>query len=46
MPELALAKFAGAALMSAEQLHELSFVLFFCGMAVRGAIFAWTEREV
>ena len=39
-------KFGGWAPMSAETMHELTFVLFFLGLAVPSIQFAWTESEI
>ena len=41
-----LAKAGLVTLMSAEQLHELGFTVFFTSMALPSAIFAWSEPEV
>lgn len=39
-------KFNDAALMTADQIQDLSFVLFFAGMMVPTILFAWTERDI
>jgi hypothetical protein len=39
-------KFYDASLMTAVQLQDLSFVLFFAGMMVPSILYAWTERDI
>lgn len=39
-------RFYDGPVMTAEQLHDLSFVLFFAGMMVPSILYAWTERDI